>query len=302
MKDKVLEIEDLTKEYVKGTPAVDQLSFHVERGAVFGVLGPNGSGKTTTLGMILGVIKPSSGTYQWFGDMTDHEARKRIGALLETPNFYPNMTAHQNLEIVAEIKKVDSEKLDDLIQLVGLGDYPNFPFKSYSLGMKQRLGIASALVGDPDVLILDEPTNGLDPKGIVEVRELILEIARKGKTILLASHIIDEVEKVCDQVAIIKKGVLLAIGSVSELLGNETILRISCDDIDHLHDQLSKTDLSTSIDKDGESLKIRLKANVTAAMINKWAFEKGIVLSRLEYKNRSLEEEFLAITSSDAAK
>ena len=299
MREEVLQINELTKEYVKGNRAVDKLDFCVEKGAVFGVLGPNGSGKTTTLGMILGVIRPTSGHFRWFGGLAAHEARKRIGALLETPNFYPNMTAVQNLEIVAQIKGVDHNKLDQLIELVGLKEFSNYSFSSYSLGMKQRLGIASTLVGDPDILILDEPTNGLDPKGIVEVRQLIQQIAEQGKTILLASHIIDEVEKVCNEVAILKKGVLLAKGPVSELLGNDTILHIACEDLELLYKSLNESDFTKSIDKEEDYLKVLLKENVSSMMINKWAFEKGIILSRLELNNRSLEEEFLSITTDD---
>ena len=217
----VLQIQNLTKNYGAIT-AVNQLSLSIKSGEIYGLLGPNGSGKTTTLGMILGIIEPDSGTYNWFdGKDKEDDSRKRIGTLLETPNFYPYMNAMKNLEIVAHIKKAKDVPYQELLELVNLYHRRTHPFKNYSLGMKQRLAIAAAMIGNPDVLIFDEPTNGLDPQGIAEVRHTINKIAKQGKTIIMASHILDEVEKICSHVAIIKNGNLLATGTVGSIISND---------------------------------------------------------------------------------
>jgi ABC-type multidrug transport system ATPase subunit len=202
---KVLEINNLSKNYGR-IKAVDQASFSVEKGQVFGILGPNGSGKTTTLGIILDVIQPSEGSYQWFEEPNSHQQRKKIGSILETPNFYPYLSAVNNLKIVADIKGIDYSDIERVLKVTNLVDRKDDKFKTYSLGMKQRMSIASALLGDPEVLVLDEPTNGLDPQGIAEVRNLIIELGNQGKTIILASHLLDEVEKVCTHAAVLKKG------------------------------------------------------------------------------------------------
>ena len=196
----ILSINNLTKKFGPIT-AVNDLSFTIHKGNVYGILGPNGSGKSTTLGIVLNVVNKTSGDFQWFdGGMSTHDALKKVGAIIERPNFYPYMTAAQNLELVCKIKKVAPDKVDEKLEIVGLLERKNSKFRTFSLGMKQRLAIASALLNDPEILILDEPTNGLDPQGIHQIREIIKKIAGMGTTILLASHLLDEVEKTVFQI------------------------------------------------------------------------------------------------------
>ena len=200
---KVLSVSALSKRY-GSIRALDSFSLEVNQGEVYGILGPNGSGKTTTLGILLDVLKADSGTYSWFDGMPTVKARRQIGSILETPNFYPYLSARQNLAIACTIKEVGTSDIDRVLKEVNLYERRHDKFETYSLGMKQRLALASAMLGDPDVLILDEPTNGLDPLGIAEVRGLILQQAQKGATIIMASHILDEVEKTCSHVAVFK--------------------------------------------------------------------------------------------------
>jgi len=293
----ILETKNLTKVYNKSLRAVDNLNLTIEKGNIYGILGPNGSGKTTTLGMILGIIHPTSGSYTWFGEKSSAKARKRIGSILETPNFYPYMNAQKNLEIIAHIKKVDTKNIPELIELVGLAGRVDSPFNAYSLGMKQRLAIAGALVGDPEVLIFDEPTNGLDPQGIVEVRNLLIEIGQRGKTILLASHIIDEVEKVCNHVAIIKYGDLIAAGSVADILSTEPVIEVSADNLDALKTALGNVSFVKSLKRDGHLLELKIEEHLSSSDLNKHLFEQGIILNHLQVRKKSLEEEFLERTS-----
>lgn len=293
----VLKTTGLTKVYNRRIKAVDKLNLTIEKGNIYGILGPNGSGKTTTLGMVLGIIRPTEGSYTWFDEKPSARSRQRIGAILETPNFYNYMNAQKNLEIIAHIKKVDAKQIPELIELVGLKGRVTMPFKTYSLGMKQRLAIAGALLGDPEVLIFDEPTNGLDPQGIVEVRNLLVEIGSRGKTILLASHMIDEVEKVCNHVAILKYGTLIAVGSVAEILSAEAIVEVSSENLSLLKTALTSSRLITSIHQDGVILELKLAEEVTAAAINKFLFEQGITLNHLKVRKKSLEAEFLERTS-----
>jgi ABC-2 type transport system ATP-binding protein len=293
----VLNIQNLTKEYGAIT-AVNNLSLTIQSGEIYGLLGPNGSGKTTTLGMILGIIHPKSGHYEWFeGKYQEHDARKRIGTLLETPNFYPYMNALQNLEIVALIKKAKNVPYDDLLKLVNLHHRKTSPFKTYSLGMKQRLAIAAALIGDPDVLIFDEPTNGLDPQGIAEVRETIRTIANQGKTIIMASHILDEVEKVCSHVAIIKNGNLLATGTVGSIISNDKQIDVAAENMELLQNLLAKHPMVSKINFDNHLLTLSTDKSVTASEINRLCFDNNITLTHLLVKKKSLEAEFLEITS-----
>ncbi len=293
----ILQTKNLTKVYNKTLRAVDDLNIRIEKGNIYGILGPNGSGKTTTLGMVLGIIHPTSGSYTWFDEAPSAKSRQRIGAILETPNFYPYMNAQKNLEIMAHIKRADTKQIPELIDLVGLTGRVSSPFSAYSLGMKQRLAIAGSLIGDPEVLIFDEPTNGLDPQGIVEVRNLLIEIGAQGKTILLASHIIDEVEKVCNHVAIIKFGELLAAGPVSEILSNEPIIEVSSEYLHELKNELSKVQFVTSIREEGPLLELTMEEETTASELNQYLFERGIVLNHLNVRKKSLEAEFLERTS-----
>lgn len=293
----VLKIQHLTKQYGSIT-AVNNLSLEIKTGEVYGLLGPNGSGKTTTLGMILGIIQRDNGSYQWFdGQYQEHDARKRIGTLLETPNFYPYMNAVQNLEIVAHIKKVTAPKIDELLALVSLLHRKDAPFKTYSLGMKQRLAIASALIGDPEVLIFDEPTNGLDPQGIAEVRHIIRKIASQGKTIIMASHILDEVEKICSHVAIIKNGDLLAVGTVGSIISNDIQIEISCEDNSRLPDLFNNHPKVRKVTMDENKVILLADETLMASEINRICFQNAIILTHLVVKKKSLEAEFLELTS-----
>jgi ABC-2 type transport system ATP-binding protein len=289
-----LTVRNLTKRY-GSLMALEGLDIDIEAGQVFGLLGPNGSGKTTLLAILLDVLRPSGGSFTWFDGREGDHVRRRIGALLETPNFYPYLDADQNLAIVAGIKRVTTP-FDDLLELVQLRERRHSPYRTYSLGMKQRLALAACLVGDPDVLILDEPTNGLDPEGMVEVRHIIQKIAARGKTIILASHMLDEVEKVCSDVAIIKKGRLLAAGMVGSILGGQPVVEVGAVEIEMLHEVLSGSPLVTKITRDANHLILQLTSDGNPGDLNRIAFERGIVLTHLVFRRQSLETEFLEIT------
>jgi len=291
----LLTVKNLAKNY-GSLAALDGLDLTVEAGQVFGLLGPNGSGKTTLLAILLDVIHPTGGSFNWFDGTGGERVRSRIGALLETPNFYPYLNADQNLSLVASIKRVANPPLDSLLELVQLKDRRRSAYKTYSLGMKQRLALAACLVGDPDVLILDEPTNGLDPEGMVEMRRIIQKIASQGKTIILASHILDEVEKICSHVAIIKKGKLLATGAIGSILSNQPTVEVGAGDIEKLFQFLSNNPLVKKISRNDNRLILELASGRSAEELNRQAFENGIILDHLVLKKQSLEVEFLEIT------
>jgi len=291
----VLSINNLTKRYGPIT-AVNNLSLTVEKGNIYGFLGPNGSGKTTTLGIVLGILHADSGSYKWFGGRYGNNARKHLGALLETPNFYPYMSAEDNLKIVAHIKNVKNPNIDELLNLVDLAHRKKFKFRTYSLGMKQRLAIAAAMIGDPELLIFDEPTNGLDPQGIAEVRNTIIEIAERGKTILMASHILDEVEKVCTHVAIIKHGNLLATGPVGSILSNDKLIEIGAENMTDLVLMLEKNSEIRQIERKNGFYLLSVHPDLSPMELNQNAFQQGITLTHLVAKQKSLESEFLEIT------
>jgi ABC-2 type transport system ATP-binding protein len=291
----VLTVKNLVKNY-GSLAALDGLNLTVEAGQVFGLLGPNGSGKTTLLAIVLDVIRSSGGSFSWFEDREGRNVRERIGGLLETPNFYPYLNADQNLSIVALIKRVENPPLDSLLELVQLKERRRSAYKTYSLGMKQRLALAACLVGDPEVLILDEPTNGLDPEGMVEVRHIIQKIAAQGKTIILASHMLDEVEKICSHAAIIKKGKLLAAGAVGSILRDQPTIEAGADDLVKLHLILSQNPMVKKITRQDNRLVLELEPGRQPGELNRFAFEHGIVLDHLVSKRQSLEAEFLEIT------
>ena len=300
----ILSIENLSKNY-GAIKALQNVSFEVPEKTVFGILGPNGSGKTTLLGIVMDVLKASGGTYSWKGEQSTAEVRKRIGTLLETPNFYHYLSAEANLKIAAKIKGKGEEDIDKVLHTVNLYQRKTSKFNTYSLGMKQRLAIASALLGDPDILVFDEPTNGLDPAGIAEIRELIKELNRNGKTIIMASHILDEVEKVCTHVAIIQKGVLKTVGSVKEVMNTSgsdnlttVIIELSAGDNKQLRNILGQMNGVTEIMSVDNYLQISCSETVNAAAINKFCFENGIVLDKLNEKRKSLETRFLEITGT----
>lgn len=296
MKDSILEIKELRKIY-KDVEALKGLSLTVERGQVFGLLGPNGSGKTTTLGILLGVLKQNSGQFSWFGNGDVDSNRKRIGALLETPNFYPYLSAVDNLVVVAKIKGMTDymERIETVLERVNLAERKNSKFKTYSLGMKQRLAIASAMLSDPEVLVLDEPTNGLDPEGIAEIRNLINEIADSGKTIIIASHILDEIEKVCTHVAILKKGELLQIGELEVIMSQDRILLLKAQNAQHVIDLLPMIDKVKYLKMLGDEIMVAVDDDLDAADVNKALAERGIFLSGIKEHRKNLESTFLEI-------
>jgi ABC-2 type transport system ATP-binding protein len=295
----VLSIQALHKTYGKIT-AVNQLSLRIEAGSVFGLLGPNGSGKTTTLGMILGVTIPTSGSFQWFGEKPTHLHRKRIGAILEKPNFYPTFSAAKNLEVVAKIKEVPKKRIDEVLDQVGLLSRKDDPFRTYSLGMKQRLAIGSALLADPEVLILDEPTNGLDPKGIAEIRELIRAIALSGKTIILASHLLDEVQKVCSEFAILKTGNLIHSGKVEVSFGDFSLFHIGAEDMEGLVAAVKLFPAYLSHEMLEEKLQVKCEAGTQAAQLNQFLAQSGVYLNQLISLKKNLEQQFMEILSQHA--
>ena len=297
--EKILTVQQLTKKFGYLT-AVKDLSFTIEKGNVYGILGPNGSGKSTTLGMVLNVVNRTSGSFVWFNGATStHEALKKVGAIIERPNFYPYMSAVQNLKLVCKIKEVPEDKIQEKLELVGLWGRKDSKFKTYSLGMKQRLAIASALLNDPEILILDEPTNGLDPQGIHQIRQIIKKVASQGTTILLASHLLDEVEKVCTHVVILRKGVKLYSGRVDGMLASYGFFELKTKDIDKLTQVLEADEGFGKMEQANGLLTVYLNREMNAEELNRMLFEKGIVLSHLVKRKESLEEQFLTLTNGE---
>lgn len=298
--ENILTISHLTKKFGALT-AVNDLSFSIEKGNVYGILGPNGSGKSTTLGIVLNVVNATSGSFSWFGGTTDtHKALKKVGAIIERPNFYPFMSAEKNLKLVCKIKGVSEDKIREKLELVGLWDRKDSKFSTYSLGMKQRLAIASALLNDPEILILDEPTNGLDPQGIHQIRELIVHIASLGTTILLASHLLDEVEKVCSHVVVLRKGIKLYSGRVDEMIASHGFFELKSNNNEKLIEFLKQSDLFKSINTQNGTVTAFLNEPIDASTFNELAFKEGIVLSHLVKRKESLEEQFLALTNNQS--
>lgn len=294
----ILTISGLHKKFGK-IHAVNNVSFEIKKGNVYGILGPNGSGKSTTLGIILNVVNKTEGTYSWFsGNLETHDALKKVGAIIERPNFYPYMTAYDNLKLVCKIKGTPPAKIQEKLELVGLWERRDSKFKTFSLGMKQRLAIASALLNDPEILILDEPTNGLDPQGIRQIRDLIRIIAAQGTTILLASHLLDEVEKVCTHAVVMRRGIILYTGTVQGMISNEGFFELAADDNKTLKEALLA---HTAIDKIEETegrLTVYFKDTLNAGELNQYLFSKGIFLSHLVKRTHSLEEEFIKLTGN----
>ncbi|MBK8625419.1 MAG: ATP-binding cassette domain-containing protein [Saprospiraceae bacterium] len=292
----VLQINGLTKQYGRIT-ALKDLNLSIEAGHVYGLLGPNGSGKTTTLGIILGILKQDKGDFEWFDGKFGENHRLKIGAILETPNFYPYLNADENLEIVRLIKKDEKKDFSDLLELVNLKERRKSKFSTYSLGMKQRLAIAATLIGEPEVLIFDEPTNGLDPQGIAEVRDILKKIADTGKTVIMASHILDEVEKICSHVAIIKKGQLLATGPVGSIINSDITVELAANDMEGLKLFLATLPMVKHLNMTGKTFEIGIDPTTDHSIINRMAFEKGILLTHFVARKKKLETEFLEITA-----
>jgi ABC-2 type transport system ATP-binding protein len=284
----VLSINSLNKHYGK-LHAVKNISFEIEAGQAFGLLGPNGSGKTTTLGMLLGVLNKDKGNFKWFGEDLSKSIKKRIGAILETPNFYPYLSGKRNLQIVCYLKDAPLSKIDEVLEFTGLKGREGDQFKKYSLGMKQRLAIAVALVSDPEVLVLDEPTNGLDPQGIKDVREMIRKLADSGKTIILASHLLDEVQKVCSHTAILKQGELLYNGKIETQETSEFIIDYSN------HDKIIELASNNAHFKISgkEDDKFVIEANnLNGSSVNRLFAEQGIYLESIIQRKAGLEKLF----------
>ena len=296
----ILTIQNLNKIYNRKVHAVKNLSFEIKKGNVYGILGPNGSGKSTTLGITLNVVNKTSGDYKWFdGAMETHEALKKVGAIIERPNFYPYMTAQENLKLVCKIKSIPFQKVEEKLELVGLLDRKDDKFSTFSLGMKQRLAIASALLNDPEILILDEPTNGLDPQGIRQIRDLIRIIASQGTTILLASHLLDEVEKVCSHVVVLRKGEMLYQGTVEGMLSSEGFFELQADDMDLLESILAKHPSVDKIIMEEGKLLVYLNNVLEAKDLNTYLFQNNVVLNHLVKRKNSLEEQFLQLTNNN---
>lgn len=295
----ILKISNLNKIFNKHLHAVKNVSFEIKKGNVYGILGPNGSGKSTTLGIVLNVVNKTSGDFEWFGGkVATHDALKKVGAIIERPNFYPYMTAKENLELVCKIKGTPFSKVDEKLELVGLLERKNDKFKTYSLGMKQRLAIASALLNDPEILILDEPTNGLDPQGIRQIRDIIKVIASQGTTILLASHLLDEVEKVCSHVVVLRKGEMLYQGTVHNMIEDNSFFELKSNDMLRLKTVLDEHSfVENTIEEDGKLL-VYLKQDIAAQELNSYLFEQNIVLEHLVKRKNSLEEQFLELTKN----
>jgi ABC-2 type transport system ATP-binding protein len=295
----VLTLQNISKSYGK-IQALKNLSFEIPQGAVFGVLGPNGSGKTTLLSIILDVLKADNGNFLWFGNPGSPEQRKKIGSLLETPNFYHYLSAVNNLKITNSISgRGNLTAIDSVLEKVKLYERRNSRFSTYSLGMKQRLAIAAALLGEPQVLVLDEPTNGLDPVGIAEIRELMIELNKQGHTIIMASHLLDEVEKVCTHVAILKKGELITTGHVNDVLADEDTVEISAANIEALAAAMKGYGNAIKIIREGNYLDIILpKGTSKLDDINSYCFSKSITLNHLVFKKKRLEAKFFELTNN----
>jgi len=297
LESSILSIKNLHKRYGK-IHAVNNVSLEIHKGNVYGILGPNGSGKSTTLGIVLNVVNKTSGEYCWFGGTSEtHEALKKVGAIIERPNFYPYMTAKENLELVCKIKNIDYSKVTEKLEIVGLIDRKDSKFKTFSLGMKQRLAIASALLNDPEILILDEPTNGLDPQGIHQIRDIIRLIASQGTTILLASHLLDEVEKVCSHVLVLRFGEMLYCGTVDGMTNQNGFFELQSESNATLIELLQNHPEVTKVSETEGKVIAHFKNQFDASLLNRYLAEKGIYLNHLVYRKISLEEQFLALTN-----
>lgn len=296
----VLSIQNLAKSY-GAVKALNGVSFDVPQGSVFGILGPNGSGKTTLLGIVMDVLKANKGEFYWFGKPGGSaEQRKKIGTLLETPNFYSYLSGTDNLKITQAISgRGNKQDIDTVLKKVNLYDRRWSSFKSFSLGMKQRLAIAAALLGDPQVLVLDEPTNGLDPVGIAEIRNLIVELREQGHTIIMASHLLDEVEKVCTHAAILKTGNLIMTGNVEEILMDEDIVELSAADLGALQAVLQSYGKKLLVDEKTQTVQLVFpKGTAQLEEINRHCFTNGVVLSQLVLRKKRLEARFFELTNN----
>jgi ABC-2 type transport system ATP-binding protein len=292
--ENVLSIQGISKRYGR-IQALNGLSIEIGKGQVFGLLGPNGSGKSTTLGILLDLIREDAGTFQWFGKPASKESRKRIGSVIESPNFFPYLSPVRNLKIVADIKDKPYDDIEEVLNITDLYDRRNDPFRTFSFGMKQRLAVASALLGNPDVLILDEPTNGLDPQGIAQMRDIIKMVANKGMTIILASHLLDEVQKICSHVAVLSKGQKLFDGEVSDVLAVSELLEVASHDMLQLKQAISLHPDYSSILLSDDKWLVYFKEKIRPAEINEFLYKQGIIVTHLSERKRTLEQHFLEL-------
>jgi ABC-2 type transport system ATP-binding protein len=297
--DNVVTTHNLTKRYGVSITAVDNLDLEVHRGEVFGFLGPNGAGKTTTLRMLLGLIRPTSGS----AIVAEHrpgdpEGLRRIGSLIESPAFYPYLSGRENLKVMADYAGVPQIRVNAALEEVDLLDRAKDPFGVYSMGMKQRLAVAAALVKDPELMILDEPTNGLDPQGVVEMRALLRRLGSGERTVMLSSHLLNEVQQISDRVAIIRKGKLVAQGTVHELRGEPSIV-VRATPSDAAHRQLDRMLGTAAVTGVDGTLRLAVDPN-RAADINQALVGSGIKVSELRADERTLEEVFLTLTGEAA--
>ncbi|MCY3545697.1 MAG: ABC transporter ATP-binding protein [Gemmatimonadetes bacterium] len=296
----VIETAGLTKRF-PAVLAVDRVSLTVEQGQVFGFLGPNGSGKTTTIGMLMGIIKPTAGSFRLFGAGAPRDllaARARVGATLETPNFYPYLSGRDNLRIAAAIKGIGKARIEECLDIVGLRGRGKHRFRTYSLGMKQRLALAATMLNDPELIVLDEPANGLDPKGMKEVRDIIRLLADRGKTIFLSSHLLWEVERTCTHVSIVRKGRVVGTGTVAEIVGGDVTAVVRAEDGEGLRAALEAFPEATSVRASDEGLVVALASDDLAAL-NRYLTGQGIYVSHLARRHRSLEDAFMDLTGED---
>ena len=293
----ILETVSLAKRFGR-IEAVRGLNLTVPQGTIYGILGPNGGGKTTTLGRVLGVVRPDEGHFAWFGRPGRPEPR-RIGALLEMPALYPSLSAEKNLAVVACIKRRGMDRIESVLKRVGLYDRRASPVNTFSLGMRQRLAFAVVLLAEPEVMVLDEPTNGLDPQGIADVRNLIQAVNRHGTTVIMASHVLNEVERVCSHVAIMKRGQLVAEGTIAAVLQAQNRLLVGASDVTALRDRLAAVAGVLSVMTRGMLLELTVDDRVTAESLNRHLFERGVTLTHLQVQHKGLEDAFLALVGDD---
>ena len=291
----IVETHSLTKRYGSGVLAVNSVDMSVRRGEVYGFLGPNGAGKTTTLRMLVGLIRPTSGTATVAGHTPGSPAGlARIGALIESPGFYPYLSGRENLRVVADMASVNQKRVDEVLDMVELTSRAGRKFGTYSTGMKQRLGVAGALLKDPDLLILDEPTNGLDPQGMAEMRKLIKDIGQGERTVLLSSHLLGEVEAICDRVGVISNGRLVTQSTVQDLLGEEGVM-VRAQPADAAQEMLTRMFGPEAVSRQDGA--IHLKTDPGKSMeINRQLTSAGIGVSELRPFERSLEDVFFQLT------
>lgn len=298
MSTPAIAVSNLSKRYGE-IAAVENATFEVPLGTICGFVGPNGSGKTTTIRMLLGLIKPTTGSGEIIGNSISHPERylKDVGAMIEGPAFYPALSGLENLKVLAKLGGIDFKRCDELLELVGLADRSKDKYKNYSLGMKQRLGIAAALLPNPKLLILDEPTNGLDPAGIQEVRDLLEKLAAEGVTVFVSSHLLSELEMISKYLVMLRKGHVVFAGPMQELLNRSkpTIMAkpSSINSLPFLAELINKSGHQAIIEADH----VRVDADESFAVhLNKLAFENGIVLAQLTPVRASLEETFFELT------